>query len=201
VSKGLARGLGKSLTEHRQEHEFAATDALPDEHWFPVLRRGLGLHGKAGVAVLQSRQLSDLISTFFDMPLAGFPHHQWIQRVARGPADVALASGLRYLASAESIMFKISVVDTRSQRRLVVEGTLVGAWVAELRTSWRNACLGRGGRKLIVDLRNLTTISREGEGAIFDLIKEGAKFSCGDVLTKHVLKQLERKKQQESLPR
>jgi hypothetical protein len=98
-------------------------------------------------------------------------------------------------------MFKISVVDTRSQRRLVVEGTLLGPWVAELRTSWRNACQERGGRKLIVDLRNLTTISREGEDAIFDLIKEGAKFSCGNVLTNHVLKQLARKKQQESLPR
>jgi hypothetical protein len=98
-------------------------------------------------------------------------------------------------------MFKISVVDTRSQRRLVVEGTLIGAWVAELRTSWRKACRERGGRKLIVDLRNLTTISREGEDAIFDLIKEGAKFSCGNVLIKHVLKQLAQKKQQESPPR
>ena len=98
-------------------------------------------------------------------------------------------------------MFKISVVDTRSQRRLVVEGTLIGPWVAELRTSWRNACQERGARKLIVDLRNLTTISREGEDAIFDLIKEGAKFSCGNVLTRHVLKQLARKKQRESLPR
>jgi len=98
-------------------------------------------------------------------------------------------------------MFKISVVDTRSQRRPVVEGTLIGPWVAELRTSWRNAYQERGGRKLIVDLRNLTTISREGEGAIFDLVKEGAKFSCGKVLTKHVRKQLARKKQQESLAR
>jgi hypothetical protein len=98
-------------------------------------------------------------------------------------------------------MFKISVVDTRTQRRLVVEGTLIGLWVAELRTSWRNACQERGTRKLIVDLRNLTTISREGEEAIFDLIKEGARFSCGNVLTKHVLKQLARKKQQESPPR
>jgi hypothetical protein len=98
-------------------------------------------------------------------------------------------------------MFKISVVDTRTQRRLVVEGTLIGPWVAELRTSWRNACQERGTRKLIVDLRNLTTISREGEEAIFDLIKEGARFSCGNVLTKHVLKQLARKKQQESPPR
>jgi hypothetical protein len=98
-------------------------------------------------------------------------------------------------------MFKISVVDTQSQRRLVVEGTLMGPWVAELRTTWRNVCQERGGRKLVVDLRNLTTISREGENAIFDLIKEGAKFSCGNVLTKHVLKQLARKKQQESSPR
>jgi hypothetical protein len=98
-------------------------------------------------------------------------------------------------------MFKISVVDTRTQRRLVVEGTLIGPWVAELRTSWRNACQERGTRKLIVDLRNLTTISREGEEAIFDLIKEGARFSCANVLTKHVLKQLARKKQQESPPR
>jgi hypothetical protein len=96
-------------------------------------------------------------------------------------------------------MFKISVDDT--QRRLVVEGTLIGPWVAELRTSRRNACQERGTRKLIVDLRNLTTISREGEEAIFDLIKEGARFSCGNVLTKHVLKQLARKKQQESPPR
>ena len=95
-------------------------------------------------------------------------------------------------------MFKISIVDTRSQRRLVVEGTLIGAWVAELLTSWRNACQELCGRKLIVDLRNLTTISREGEDAILDLLKEGAKFSCGSVLTKHVLKQqLARKKQQE----
>jgi hypothetical protein len=97
-------------------------------------------------------------------------------------------------------MFKISVVDTRSQRRLVVEGTLIGPWVAELRTAWRNRSQGLGGRRVVIDLNNLTVISREGENAIFDLIKEGAKFSCGNVLTKHVLKQLARKKQQESPP-
>jgi hypothetical protein len=97
-------------------------------------------------------------------------------------------------------MFKISIVDTPSQRTLVVEGRLVGPWVAELCTSWRNACQERGGRKLVVDLRNLTSISREGEDAIFDLMKEGARFSCGNVLTNHVLKQLAQKKQR-ALPR
>jgi hypothetical protein len=95
-------------------------------------------------------------------------------------------------------MFKISSIDTRSQRTLVVEGTLIGPWVPELRTSWRNASHDLGGRKLVVDLSNLTVISYEGEDAIFDLMKEGAKFLCGGVLTRHVLKQLARKKQQES---
>jgi hypothetical protein len=95
-------------------------------------------------------------------------------------------------------MFKISSIDTRSQRTLVVEGTLIGPWVPELRTSWRNASHDLGGRKLVVDLSNLTVISYEGEDAIFDLMKEGAKFLCGGVLTRHVLKQLARKKQRES---
>jgi len=95
-------------------------------------------------------------------------------------------------------MFKISIVDTRAQRKLVVEGALIGAWVAELGTTWRHASRELGGRKLVIDLRNVTVISREGEDAIFDLIKEDVRFSCGNVLTKHVLKQLARKKQQES---
>jgi anti-anti-sigma regulatory factor len=94
-------------------------------------------------------------------------------------------------------MFKISIADTPSRRTLVVEGTLIGPWVAELGTTWSNASQELGGRKLVVDLRNLTVISRAGEDAIFDLMKKGAKFSCGGVLIRHVLKQLARKKEQE----
>ena len=98
-------------------------------------------------------------------------------------------------------MFRISTVDTRSQRTLVVEGTLVGPWVGELCTSWRNACQELGGRRLVIDLCNLTVISHEGEEAIFGLMKEGAEFACVGVLMKHVLKQLAWKKQRESLQR
>jgi hypothetical protein len=95
-------------------------------------------------------------------------------------------------------MFRISITDTPSQRTLVVEGDLIIPWVAELGTTWRNAGSELEGRKLVIDLRNLTVISREGEEAIFGLMKKGAKFTCGGVLTRHVLKQLARKKQQES---
>jgi hypothetical protein len=89
-------------------------------------------------------------------------------------------------------MFKISTIDTQHKRRLVVEGKLMDPWVAELRTSWRNASLDLDGRKLVIDLSSLTVISREGEDAIFDLMRDGAKFSCCGVLTRHVLKRLAR---------
>jgi hypothetical protein len=98
-------------------------------------------------------------------------------------------------------MFRISITDTPTRRTLVVEGDLVGPWVAELGTTWRNAGRDLEGRDLVIDLRNLTVISREGQEAIFDLMKKGAKFTCGGVLTRHVLKQLARKKQQESAQR
>jgi anti-anti-sigma regulatory factor len=95
-------------------------------------------------------------------------------------------------------MFKISIADTPSQRTLLVEGTLIGAWVGELGTTWRNASRDLGGRKLVIDLTNVTVISPEGEDALFDLMKKGGNFSSGNVLTEHVLKQLARKKKQES---
>jgi hypothetical protein len=90
-------------------------------------------------------------------------------------------------------MFKISIVDTRTQRRLVVEGRLSKPWVDELRSTWRNASRDLEGRKVVIDLSSLTVISREGEDAIFDLMKQGAKFSCAGILTRHVLKGLARR--------
>lgn len=90
-------------------------------------------------------------------------------------------------------MFRISIVDTLAQRRLVVEGKLSDPWVTELRTTCKSAMRDLEGRKLVIDLSSLTVISREGEDAIVDLMKEGAKFSCAGVLTRHVLKRLARR--------
>ena len=65
-------------------------------------------------------------------------------------------------------MFKISIVDTPAQRRLVVEGKLSDPWVTELRTTCRSAMRDLEERKLVIDLSSLTVISREGQDAIVD---------------------------------
>lgn len=87
-------------------------------------------------------------------------------------------------------MFRISIIDTPQERRLVIEGTLVDPWVTELRKSWGDAGRSLEGRKLVIDLTNATLIDPSGEAAIFELMRNGAKFCCSGVLTKHVLKQL-----------
>jgi len=90
-------------------------------------------------------------------------------------------------------MFKISIVEKNSQRRLVLEGQLVPPWTTEVESAWRNATEQLQGRKLVIDLENVTLISRDGENTLFRLMKNGAKFTSAGVLTKHVLKQLARR--------
>jgi hypothetical protein len=90
----------------------------------------------------------------------------------------------------ERVMLKISMNDTRRQRKLVLEGKLVPPWIAELNRAWNRAGEGLDGRRLVIDLNDVTLISREGENALLVMMKEGARFSGGGVFTRHVLKQL-----------
>jgi hypothetical protein len=87
-------------------------------------------------------------------------------------------------------MLKISIRDTPSQRRLLVEGQLVAPWAAELRTVWRTATADLHDRQLIIELRSLTEFSEDGEAVLLQLMKAGARFRCSGVFTKHVIKRL-----------
>jgi hypothetical protein len=90
-------------------------------------------------------------------------------------------------------MLKISRVDGAHQRRLVLEGKLIGPWAAELRTAFSAARTELDGSKVIIDLKQLTAISQEGENVLLELIEQGAKFRCLGVFSKQVLKQLARR--------
>jgi hypothetical protein len=91
-------------------------------------------------------------------------------------------------------MLKISVIDRRTERWLVLEGKLIAPWVAELRTAWRAANGQVGGPALVVDLRNVTVISQEGENALLELMCGGAKFRCSGVLIRHLIHELARRR-------
>ena len=89
-------------------------------------------------------------------------------------------------------MLKITVVEGRHQRRLLVEGRLIAPWAAELASAYENAKTDLEERELVVDLRSLTAISPEGEAVLLRLMREKARILCG-VYMREVLKQLARK--------
>jgi len=90
-------------------------------------------------------------------------------------------------------MLKISVVEGKKQRRLVVEGRLVPPWSVELKAACESARSGLDGRELVIDLKNLTTISQQGENLLLELMKQGVKFRGGGVYTNDILKQVARR--------
>ena len=90
-------------------------------------------------------------------------------------------------------MLRISTIDTRFRRRLILEGKLVEPWLGELREVCRNNIETLEGRKLVIDLSGVTVIGCEAESTLSELMLQGANFSCGGVLVKHVLKRLARK--------
>ena len=134
--------------------------------------------------------VEELLRHFSTLHLDAAPPLRSISTIYDHGATPNGLAGAMHLFNAGSNMFRISTIDTQRERRLVVEGTLVRPWVEELRKTWSNAGDALEGRSLVIDLNNATVISREGASAIFDMMREGAKFSCGGVLTRHLLKEL-----------
>ena len=90
-------------------------------------------------------------------------------------------------------MLKISIVENRTKRRLLVEGRLMEPWSAELINACDKARESLDGRELLVELVNITAINQEGENALIALMNEEVKFRGCGVFTKQVLRQLTRR--------
>lgn len=90
-------------------------------------------------------------------------------------------------------MMKISIVEGRTQRRLVLEGRLVAPWTAELRPACEKARADLEGRELVIVLKNLIAINQAGEHVLLQLMEEGVKLQGSDVFSKRILKELARR--------
>lgn len=90
-------------------------------------------------------------------------------------------------------MLKISIVEGRKQRRLVVEGKLVAPWTDELKAACERAGSELNGRELVIDLKNVTPISQQGENLLLELMKQGVRFRGCGVFTNEILKEVARR--------
>jgi hypothetical protein len=106
---------------------------------------------------------------------------------------------LRALRSREHVMLKITAIDGDRKRTLVLEGSLMDRWVGELERTWIEAQRTQGELAIVVDLKDVIAISQQGEDLLFQMMSAGATFHCcRGVLTKHVLQQLERRRETNS---
>jgi hypothetical protein len=87
-------------------------------------------------------------------------------------------------------MLKITINETPTEERWILQGRLVGPWVDELRTSWKKTRRTYGGRKCVVDLNDVSFIDKCGERLLRTMSKQGAKLVADGMYIKHVLEQL-----------
>jgi anti-anti-sigma regulatory factor len=110
--------------------------------------------------------------------------HGW-----RASSEWAFGEG-QYRQAREANMLKITTVETSTDRRWIVQGRLVGPWVSELRTTWKEAHRNEDKRACIIDLNDVTFIDKSGERLLRAMCKKGAQLIARGLYVKHVLEQL-----------
>jgi hypothetical protein len=71
-----------------------------------------------------------------------------------------------------------------------LQGQLAGQWANELKSTWNESRHAGDTRRRIVELIEVTSIDRNGEAVLAELMSQGAEFIAGDVYTKHLLRKL-----------
>ena len=90
----------------------------------------------------------------------------------------------------EGNVLKITITETPTEMRWVLQGHLCGPWVSELRANWRMVCRSRKGRACLVDLNDVTFIDKGAEKLLRAMSREGAQFIASGLYIKHVVEGL-----------
>ena len=83
-------------------------------------------------------------------------------------------------------MLKISISETATETRWVLQGRVFGPWVSELNAIWRTSTRTRKGRACIVDLNDVTFIDKGAEQLLRTMAREGAQLVANGGYIKNV---------------
>jgi ABC-type transporter Mla MlaB component len=87
-------------------------------------------------------------------------------------------------------MLRITITETPTEQRWVLQGRLTEPWIAELRSTWKRTRSARRGRTCVVDLNDVTSIDRSGERLLLAMVRKGVRCIASGVYIKHVLETL-----------
>jgi len=83
-------------------------------------------------------------------------------------------------------VLKISITETATETRWVLQGRVFGPWVSELSAIWRTSTRTRNGRRCVVDLDGVTFIDKGAEEFLRSMAREGAEFITNGLYIKSV---------------
>jgi hypothetical protein len=87
-------------------------------------------------------------------------------------------------------VLKITITETRTENRWILQGRLVGPWVRELRSCWKQKHRLQSGQRCLIDLNDVTFIDKSGERLLRAMSKKGAELVANGMYTKHVLEKV-----------
>ena len=87
-------------------------------------------------------------------------------------------------------MLRITVTESTSEQRWILQGRLTGSTIEELITTWHANRHCPPSQSCIVDLNEITSIDKDGEQVLLMMIRDGAKFVATGLYTKHLLESL-----------
>jgi hypothetical protein len=90
-------------------------------------------------------------------------------------------------------MLKITLLNSGTHRRLILEGRLVLPWATELARKWSEVRDADHDLPLVVDVKDVTAIGQAGENILLAMMNEGARFFYGGLSNRIVLEQLARR--------
>ena len=87
-------------------------------------------------------------------------------------------------------MFRISIEQTSSEERWIIQGRLAAAFAAELDAAWNSSLEKNPLLSRVVDLCGVVLIDRRGQEVLRKMLCQDAEFIAFGVYTKHLLEQL-----------
>jgi hypothetical protein len=84
----------------------------------------------------------------------------------------------------------VTVTNSPTEERWILQGRLGWPWVNQLRGDWRNARRTTETRRCIVDLNGVTFIDKIGKRMLRIMAIQGAQFATSDTGMRHVLENL-----------
>jgi ABC-type transporter Mla MlaB component len=88
-------------------------------------------------------------------------------------------------------MLRITVVENPEGEKWILQGQLTGEFATELSTTWRSSLDRSRDRLRIVDLSEVTSIDRNGEEILRNMIRQGARCVATGIYTRHLLEELQ----------